>query len=232
MKTLFSAVNGVLERMLGIRIIRKKQGSELTEYSAVLGMDSLIPACQIELFFLALNKYLRLGDHVLDVGFGTGYGLNVFSIKAAEIHGIDVDRHAIKYATTRLLGRNPKLKEVRPYDGYSTGYPDNSFDIVTAVEVLEHVEDYHRFLKEMMRISRRGVYITTPNRRPEFTNPDGTPKNHWHLREWNFDELDTILRAHGSVDWNCVNGPYDGPFTITDTPQADTLDLAPFLRKR
>jgi hypothetical protein len=93
------------------------------------------------------------------------------------------------------------------------------------------VEDYHRLLREMLRVSRLGVFISTPNRRPEFTNPDGTPKNHWHLREWTPEELQEILERHGRVEWTCLDGPFEGPFQWRDRPGPDTLTLSPFVHK-
>lgn len=190
----------------------------------------MIP-CQIEAYFLALNQYVEEGASVLDVGFGLGYGLNILAIKAKQVSGVDIDPKVYKYCQGTVIGRNPRLVHLGIYDGYHLEFSDNSFDTVTCVDVLEHVEDYHLFLDELLRVTRAGVFISTPNRRPEYTNPDGTPKNFWHLREWSFTELDEILRAHGSVDWNFLNGPFEGPFTHSKQILPDTLTLSPFLIK-
>ena len=73
--------------------------------------------------------------------------------------------------------------------------------------------------------------MITPNSRPEYTNRDGTPKNYWHLREWSFEEFDEIIRKFGQVEWNFINGPYEGPFTISTTLSDNTLALSPFIFK-
>lgn len=39
----------------------------------------------------------------------------------------------------------------------------NSFDVVTAFDVIEHVVDDIEFLSQLCRISRHAVFITTPN---------------------------------------------------------------------
>ena len=96
--------------------------------------------------------------------------------------------------------------------GIKLRFSGDHFDVVTCVDVLEHVEDYHRFLDELLRVSNKGVFISTPNRRPEYTNPDGTPKNYWHLREWTFGELDAILQQHGKTEWIFLNGPCEDRF--------------------
>jgi len=191
---------------------------------------TIIPI-QREAYFLVLNKYLNKGDCVLDVGFGLGYGLTILSISASEVTGIDVDKKCIEYCQDTLIGRNPKVLCLKHYDGYHIPFSDNNFDLVTCIDVLEHVENYEIFLAELMRVSKKGVFISTPNRRPEYTNKDGSPKNYWHLREWSFDELSQILERYGNVDWNFINGPNDRPFTISSSVQASTMALSPFIRK-
>jgi len=200
------------------------------DYSTIVGVGSVVP-CQIEAYFLALNHYLDEKETALDVGFGLGYGLNILAIKASSVSGVDVDPKVLEYCRNTVLGRNPRLSQLEIYDGYTLPFPDNHFDLVTCVDVLEHVEDYHRFLEELLRVSRKGVFISTPNRRPEFTNPDGTPKNYWHLREWSFEELDKIVSQHGKVDWNCLNGPYEGPFTNSKKINENTITLTPYINK-
>ncbi len=186
--------------------------------------------CQKEAYYLALNKYMQDGDKVLDVGCGLGYGLNLLSIKAKSTYGVDVDPKAVEYCKQNILGKNPRLQSVQAYDGYSLPFKDKEFDIVTTVDVLEHVEDYDRFIDELIRVAKRAVIISTPNRRPEYTNPDGTPKNFWHLREWSHSELEDIVSSHGvKQDWNFINGPWDGPFATSAKVQDDTMTLTPAL---
>ncbi|MFA5247659.1 MAG: methyltransferase domain-containing protein [Patescibacteria group bacterium] len=201
------------------------------EYSTVFGAGSFIPE-QLEAYFLCMNKYVQENDKVLDVGFGLGYGLSTLSIKAKEVSGIDIDEKVLNYCRATTVGKNPKLKDLKIYDGYHLDYPDNYFDIVSSVDVLEHVKDYDKFLDELLRVSKRGVFINTPNRRPEYTNPDGKPKNYWHLREWNQGELKTILEKHGRVEENFINGQFNGPFTISSEIEEDTLALSPFIFKK
>lgn len=48
------------------------------------------------------------------------------------------------------------LEEGLPFD-------DNSFDIITALDVLEHLDDPHSLLPEMLRVARKSVIISLPN---------------------------------------------------------------------
>lgn len=200
------------------------------DYSTTIATGSVVP-CQIEAYFLALNKYVDEKSIVLDVGFGLGYGLNILAIKAKEMYGVDVDEKTYQYCQNTVVGRNPRLKKISLYDGYSLDYPDSYFDVLTCVDVIEHVEDYDKLIKEMLRVSKKGIFLSTPNRRPEYTNLDGTPKNYWHLREWSFEEFDEIIQKHGKVDWNFLNGLFEGPFTCSQIVQSNTLTLSPFIFK-
>ncbi len=200
------------------------------DYSTIVGKGSVVP-CQIEAYFLALNAYVDEEAEVLDVGFGLGYGLNILAIKARQVCGVDVDPKVLAYCNDTVRGRNPRLDRLELYNGLNLPFQDEEFDVLTCVDVLEHVENYDAFLDEMLRVCRKGVFISTPNRRLEYTNPDGTPKNHWHLREWSFEELDDILRRHGKVEWNFLDGPFEGPFCTVGTATPATLTLTPFLFK-
>ncbi|KAF5059091.1 putative S-adenosylmethionine-dependent methyltransferase [anaerobic digester metagenome] len=200
------------------------------EYSTIIGKGSVVPV-QIEAYFLALNRYLDESSKILDVGFGLGYGLNILAIKAKEVSGVDVDKKVYDYCQGTIVGRNPRLVSLGIYDGYTLLFPDESFDVVTCVDVIEHVEDFNRLIKEMLRVSRKGVFLSTPNRRPEYTNKDGTPKNYWHLREWSFEEFDEIIRKFGPVEWNFINGTYEGPFVISADLSDNTSALSPFIFK-
>ncbi len=48
------------------------------------------------------------------------------------------------------------LEEELPFD-------DHSFDIVTALDVLEHLENPHQALRELFRVARKAVFISLPN---------------------------------------------------------------------
>jgi SAM-dependent methyltransferase len=225
-----------LTRLVSLLSMRRSPSSAAApspdpkQYSTIVGKGSIVP-CQIEAYFLALNQYVDEQAVVLDAGFGLGYGLNILAIKAREVSGVDVDPKVHAYCEQTVRGRNPRLRDLLVYDGGHLPYPDSRFDVVTCVDVLEHVEDHDSFLRELLRVTRKGVFISTPNRRPEYTRPDGSPKNQWHRREWSHGELDAILSRHGQVRWHFLNGPFEGPFTISGTVQPDTLTLSPFVFK-
>lgn len=185
---------------------------------------------QVAAYKLVIDHYLQPDDKVLDVGFGLGYGLKMMSDKAVELSGIDIDQAAVKMAKQLLKGGS-KIREVIHYDGMHIPYEDKSFDVVTCIDVIEHVPVYQDFLNELIRVTKRVLVISTPNRRIENTRPDGKPKNYWHIREWSPEEFTDIVGQYKlqSCDWNYINGPWEGPFTYSNEPGKDTQAMTPAL---
>lgn len=82
-----------------------------------------------------LIKKSRLkSPKILDIGCGTGKNLEEFG-KLGHAFGIDKSKKAISYC--RLKG----LKKARIGFAHKTGFKDSCFDIVTLLDVLEHVEE-------------------------------------------------------------------------------------------
>jgi len=72
---------------------------------------------------------------------------------------------------------------------------DREFDVVVALEVIEHIADYGGVLRECSRVSDE-LIISTPNRqRSAFTSVERTPAYSEHVREWNAGEFLWVLRA-------------------------------------
>jgi SAM-dependent methyltransferase len=86
---------------------------------------------------------------ILDVGCGTGANLEMLS-EFGVAEGVDVSPEALSFCTERGL-ENVKLgaAEALPYD-------DSSFDLVTGLDVVEHLDDDLAGLKEMRRVLRPG----------------------------------------------------------------------------
>jgi SAM-dependent methyltransferase len=208
---------------------RNDAGTPAPETYSTLNAPIEVPG-QVEAYLLCREKYLRAADVVLDVGLGLGYGLNILAAKAEQLAGIDLDAAAVERGK-RIFAGHPRVREILAYDGSRIPFADKSFDVVTCVEVLEHVPDYEAFLRELARVARRVVFLTTPNRQPEFTRPDGKPKNYYHLREWSQAELDAILRSmHFRVEWNFLEGKFEGPFQWSEKVTPETLSLVPMIR--
>lgn len=87
---------------------------------------------------------------ILDVGCGTGANLEMLS-QYGEAQGVDVSDDALEFCRRKGLTVQKGLAERLPYD-------DEFFDITTALDVVEHLDDDIAGLKEMFRVTKRGGY--------------------------------------------------------------------------
>ena len=86
---------------------------------------------------------------ILDVGCGTGANLLMLS-KYGDAEGVDVSEDALAFCRERGL-ENVKLGA-----GEELPYEDGTFDLVTAFDVVEHMDDDLAGLTEMRRVLRPG----------------------------------------------------------------------------
>jgi 2-polyprenyl-3-methyl-5-hydroxy-6-metoxy-1,4-benzoquinol methylase len=198
-------------------------------YSAV--DNPIAVPVQMFAYDIAISNLIRPTDKVLDIGFGAGHGLIKIAKKANKITGLEVDKKALIYVQQTIKSESLDFIDLKLFNGYEIPFNDNSFDVVTCIDVIEHVRDYRKFITELVRITKRCLFFSTPNRRKEFTKPDGRPINYWHLREWSYMELNNILSTfqYFTVHWNLINGPINGPFTLSSYPTKDTIALSPVL---
>jgi len=114
--------------------------------------------------FPELISELKSDSKILEVGCGQAKGLRYLAnknhIKQENIFGIDQSPTAIKFAKTRLPKANLKQG-----DAYSLDFTNNSFDFVLMMEVIEHLENPLKALKEAFRVLKsNGVLIVSfPN---------------------------------------------------------------------
>ena len=87
---------------------------------------------------------------ILDVGCGTGANLEMLA-QFGTAEGVDVSDDALEFCRKKGLKVQKGLAETLPYD-------DNSFDITTALDVIEHLDDDIAGLKEMHRVTKPGGY--------------------------------------------------------------------------
>ncbi|PLW96612.1 MAG: methyltransferase [Marinilabiliales bacterium] len=108
--------------------------------------------------------------HILDIGCATGEFLNAFSKRGWKVSGIEPDSDAAEYAS-----KNYGI-DVYP-ESEIEKFKDDTFDIVTMWHVLEHVEDFHKRIKEIKRVLRPGGILTIAVPNPE--SADAVHYGHW-----------------------------------------------------
>jgi len=107
------------------------------------------------------------GD-LLDIGCGTGVvTAQLYPPRTRRIVGVDISEQMIARAK-RVFEENPSIGvpfEFRVERAEAMSFPEESFDIVTALGVIEYVDDPLVLLKEMARVMRPGgtAVITAPH---------------------------------------------------------------------
>ena len=126
---------------------------------------------------------------ILDVGCGTGANLLMLS-KYGDAEGVDVSEDALAFCRERGL-ENVKLgaAEELPYD-------DGTFDLVTALDVVEHLDDDLAGLREMRRVLRPGgrVLLFVPTFMFLWGLQDDVSN---HRRRYRMPELRRVLEQAG-----------------------------------
>jgi SAM-dependent methyltransferase len=86
---------------------------------------------------------------ILDVGCGTGANLLMLS-EYGDAEGVDISEDALAFCRER------GLEKVKLGAGEELPYDDGTFDLVTAFDVVEHMDDDLAGLREMRRVLRPG----------------------------------------------------------------------------
>jgi ubiquinone/menaquinone biosynthesis C-methylase UbiE len=163
-----------LGRAAGLRLHRFKRTMGLPRVAKVLGLlRGLAPA------------------ELLDIGSGRGAflwplldampGLPVAALDTLDYRVADIQA----VAAGGVAG-------LRAFHGSATGMPfdDRSFDVLTMLEVLEHIPDTAAALHEALRVARRFVVLSVPSKADD--NPE-------HIHLFDAAALDRLLRAAGAA---------------------------------
>lgn len=124
---------------------------------------------------------------ILNVGCGTGGTISLLE-RYGMVDNVDVSDDAIAFTKQRGYSR---LKKV---DGISLPYEENSYDLVVAFDVLEHIDDDHGALQEWRRVLKDGgmVLITVPAYRWLWTEHDVSLQ---HFRRYTRKHLRSTLEG-------------------------------------
>ncbi len=126
----------------------------------------------------------RISGDVLEIGTGSGYGVDIIAPHCDTFITIDKHRspvvdHIKQENVTFLEMKVPPLQQIE----------DESVDYVVSFQVIEHIPKDQALVKEIHRILRKGgeFIVSTPNRKMSLT------RNPWHVREYTIEEFKKLL---------------------------------------
>ena len=177
-------------------------------------------------------RYDRLGlgpgDRLLDLGAGGGRHAFEAMRRGAKVTAVDADAGEVK----DVLGMMAAMCADDPAtiasggtgggcqgDALALPFPDGSFDRIIAAEVLEHIPDDRRALRELQRVLRPGgtIAVTVPRWYPELLNWAFSDQYHetpgGHVRIYRRSALvgrihEAGLETYGSHHAHALHSPY------------------------
>jgi 2-polyprenyl-3-methyl-5-hydroxy-6-metoxy-1,4-benzoquinol methylase len=156
----------------------------------------------------ALDELVDLADpaSLLDVGCGEGVLVRRLAERLGpqrNVMGADLQEPSIQDGWAR--NRAPNLS-YRAIEGEALPFGDGEFDLVSAIEVLEHVPSPERTLAEMARCARAHLLVSVP-REPLWRALNMARGAYWgqlgntpgHVNHFSGRSLARLLQARGEV---------------------------------
>ena len=132
---------------------------------------------------------LKRNSRILDAGCGTGGNIKILS-RFGNVVGIDNSPEAIKFCKKRGF-ENVQLRDIK-----NTGFPSNSFDLIVALDLLEHLDNDIETLKEFYRILKKDGYILISVPAYQFLWSEHDVAVH-HKRRYSMEEIHRrLLKAN------------------------------------
>ncbi|MDP9170898.1 MAG: methyltransferase domain-containing protein, partial [Acidobacteriota bacterium] len=136
-------------------------------------------------------RFVHPGNSVLDAGCGSGYGAAALAAMAP-VTAVDIAADAIRHARRHFA--SPAIRFLQAACE-SLPFADGSFDLVTAFEVIEHLERWRELLTESSRVLKPGgvLLVSTPNKAYYAESRAKAGPNPFHCHEFEYDEFQSAL---------------------------------------
>ena len=110
-------------------------------------------------------KSIPRDSKLLDIGCNTGSTIfNLHQYGFTNVYGVDVEKNSINHGKKIYTQISDRLVD---YDGVKLPFEDNSFDVVTMFDVIEHITNVDQFIREEVRrvLTGHGILLfQTPNK--------------------------------------------------------------------
>jgi 2-polyprenyl-6-hydroxyphenyl methylase/3-demethylubiquinone-9 3-methyltransferase len=102
-----------------------------------------------------LKKFdmIKESTSVLDVGCGAGFLSNALALTGMKVTGVDLSEDSL--AVARKYDKSKKVEYISA-DAYHLPFADASFDVLTAMDFLEHVDRPQDIIQEFSRVLKPG----------------------------------------------------------------------------
>jgi ubiquinone/menaquinone biosynthesis C-methylase UbiE len=144
-------------------------------------------------------------DVVLESGCGEGEFAEFCASQGATLIVTDIDPARVARVEQRLVGTAARSVRGIVSDGDPLPLPDSTASVVICMEVLEHVDDAHRFLSELVRVGQPGAryFLTVPDPVCETVGKSVAHPSHFekpnHIRIIQRDEFAAMVEAAGLI---------------------------------
>ena len=158
-------------------------------------------------FQRALDELVERADpsSLLDVGCGEGVLVQHLAHRLGprRVVGVDLEEDSIQAGWARHGAPN---LEYRAAQAESLPFAEGEFDLISAIEVLEHLPDPRRTLAEMARCAQRWLLASVPREplwralnvaRGAYVSRLGNTPG--HLNHWSRRAFIRLLSAHGEI---------------------------------
>jgi SAM-dependent methyltransferase len=141
------------------------------------------------------------GATLLDAGCGSGRTMDELH-GYGRVHGFDLSPEGVEHARARGHA------DVHVARVEQIPYPDQAFDLVTCLDVLEHTPDDVRSLRELRRVVRPGghLVVTVPAYQLLWSSHDVANQHHRRYRH------SALRRAAEEAGWEPVDWSYFNTF--------------------
>ena len=109
------------------------------------------------------------GKKVLDVGCGGGILAEALNELGANVTGIDASENTIGVAKTHSKSIGSDVRYIQnTIEEFTSSYPDERFDVITCLEMLEHVPEPDKIIKSCCALLKDDgdIFLSTINRNP------------------------------------------------------------------
>ncbi len=149
--------------------------------------------------YMFAEKFIK-DKIVIDTACGSGYGsYHLITSGAKKVTGTDISKKAIEYARQRYKVDNLRFEVM---DATKLNFDDDTFDVFTSFQTIEHIKNVDKFLTEIKRVLKKTgtALISTPNKITYSPNTS-EPENPFHIKEYYLDEFKYLLNNY----FDCVN---------------------------